>query len=69
MTNEELKAKTILITDPEHPHHGATGAFTGKIITTLAGEHMAEVRFDEPSHGVEACFVSRGQVTTLKETP
>lgn len=57
--------KLILVTicDKDHPHYGEHGVMTGEMITLkFSGESMAKVKLDHCAHGVDACFVSKGQV-------
>ena len=57
----------VKITDPNHPHSGETGEFTGKVIELRgSGKQMAEVKLDNCQHGEDACFVSKGQVKEIK---
>jgi hypothetical protein len=55
----------VIITDPKHPHHNEVGVFSGKVITMIWGERMAEVKLDSCRHGTDACFVSPGQVSLV----
>lgn len=57
-------AMRVRICDREHPHYPATGIPTGKVIILL-GEPMAEIRLDSDSHGMDACFVSKGQIEKI----
>ena len=57
----------IEITDKEHPHHGEKGVMTGEVIEVVGGAKMAKVRLDDCPHGIDACFVSKGQVTPTNE--
>jgi hypothetical protein len=58
MNTETIRVR---ICDKEHPHYPAVGVLTGKVIR-LFGKPMAELKFDQDSHGTEACFVDKGQV-------
>jgi len=51
----------VTVVDPEHPHHGESGVFTGKVIN-VAGGKMAEVTLENCRHGTGGCFVSPGQI-------
>ena len=55
----------VRISDPEHPHFGESGRFTGKVIS-LSGKPMAEVALDHCKHGTDGCFVSQGQIVEDK---
>lgn len=70
--NPKRVAEKILvrICDHKHPHWPETGFLTGKVIRMTFGDHreMAEVKLDSCKHGVDACFVSKGQVSELRET-
>jgi hypothetical protein len=53
----------VTIVDKEHPHYGENGVLTGEVIQFKfwKGE-MAFVKLDACVHGMEACYVSKGQV-------
>jgi len=63
--NAKIKSIPVRICDPEHPHYPETGELTGKMIS-LFGQPMAEMKLDNCEHGDDACFVSKGQVESLK---
>lgn len=58
----------VQIVNREHPHFEEYGRFTGKIITGVMGD-MAEVKLENCRHGVDGCFVSRGDVRAVRERP
>lgn len=55
----------IIISDESHPHAGETGILTGDVISVL-GKPMAHVLLDNCEHGVDDCYVSKGQITEVK---
>jgi len=59
----------VQIVNREHPHFEEYGRFTGKIITTIWGSTMAEVTLEHCRHGVDGCFVSKGDVKAVPERP
>lgn len=58
----------VRICDKQHPHYGETGVMTGKIITMKFGtrEQMAEITLENCRHGVDRCFVKKGQVEGIR---
>ena len=54
----------VQIVDPTHPHFPEHGTLTGRIIRMKFGDQreMAEMKLDHCQHGMDACFVSKGQV-------
>ena len=54
----------VQIVNRDHPHFEEYGRFTGKIITMRCGDGhtMAEVALEHCRHGVDGCFVSKGDV-------
>lgn len=64
----EQRLQRVQIVDREHPHFEEYGRFTGKVITMrFSGESMAEVKLEHCQHGVDGCFVSKGQVRQVGE--
>lgn len=62
----EAGGQRVTICDRTHPHYGESGIFTGDVITfKLTREDMALVKLDACAHGMEACYVSKGQVRAL----
>ena len=61
----------VQIVQRNHPHFEEYGRFTGKIIAMKVGngETMAEVALEHCRHGMDACFVSKGDVRQVKERP
>lgn len=59
----------VQIVNRQHPHFEEYGRFTGKIITMKFGrnDQMAEVKLEHCRHGVDACFVSKGDVKQVRE--
>lgn len=60
----------VQIVRRSHPHFEEYGRFTGRMIRMKFGEprdEMAEVRLEHCRHGVEACFVSPGDVQQVDE--
>jgi hypothetical protein len=51
----------VSICDPEHPHYPESGELTGEVIMLL-GTPMAKLRLDSCRHGVDGCFIKKGQV-------
>jgi hypothetical protein len=69
-TNAENQPIRVFICDPEHPHYGESGVFTGEIITMrFSGQQMALVKLDACAHGTSACYVSKGQVREERRRP
>lgn len=68
MRLNEITTERIYVCDPEHPHYGESGFFTGKVIS-LFGTDMAEVRLEGCRHGTDGCFVSKGQVAYERRGP
>lgn len=56
----------VQIMNREHPHFEEYGRFTGEIIMLL-GTEMAKVKLEHCRHGVDACFVKRGDVKEVRE--
>lgn len=56
----------VIVCDPDHPHYGEIGTFTGKVISIL-GTDMAEVKLDHCRHGTDGCFVKKGQVRAERD--
>ena len=61
MTDEELKARRVVIVDRKHPHHGESGYLTGDTIVVL-GTPMTKLTLDNCRHGTDGCFVKKGQI-------
>lgn len=63
------KLQRVQIVKRDHPHFEEYGRFTGKIVTMKfgAGKRMAEVALEHCRHGVDACFVSPGDVKQVAE--
>jgi hypothetical protein len=60
----------VQIINRQHPHFEEYGRFTGKVITLVwGGGDMAEVTLEHCRHGVDGCFVSKGDVKIVKEQP
>ena len=61
----------VQIVNRHHPHFEEFGRFTGKIIKMRFGlqEEMAEVALEHCRHGMEACFVSKGDLIQVAERP
>lgn len=59
----------VQIVNRQHPHFEEYGRFTGKVITMTFGARarMAEVELEHCRHGVDACFVSVGDVRQVAE--
>lgn len=59
----------VRITKRSHPHYGEVGKFTGKLIRMPWGSKptMAEVKLEDCRHGVDGCFVSKGDVAKVVE--
>lgn len=59
----------VQIINREHPHFEEYGWFTGKIVQMKFGDRkkMAEVALEHCRHGVDACFVSVGDVRQVAE--
>lgn len=66
MSARPVEQRLLMISDPAHPHYPETGRFTLKVVT-LFGKPMAEVKLDHCKHGVDACFVSKGQIRFIEE--
>lgn len=66
--NAEEKPFRVRIVGTNHPHAGAEGiCFSQKVVqptTTL----MAEVRFDHPRAGVDACFAAESELERIDAT-
>lgn len=54
----------VVITDRAHPHFDERGELTGEMIRLKGGDGrpMALVRLLNCVHGIDACYVSKGQV-------
>jgi hypothetical protein len=65
----EPKLPRVQIVNRQHPHFEEYGRFTGKIVTLKFGARkpMAEVKLENCRHGVNGCFVMRGDVVAVKE--
>lgn len=57
----------VRISNPEHPHYGAVGRFTGEVIK-LFGKPMARIELENWSLG-DDCYVSQGDITPLEDKP
>jgi hypothetical protein len=58
----------VFISDPAHPHYGESGIFTGEVIEFKYWKgRMAKVDLSNCVHGVDSCFVSPGQISTLRK--
>jgi hypothetical protein len=58
----------VQIVNRRHPHFEEYGRFTGKVIVTkFSGETMAEVSLENCPHGVDGCFVTKGEVRRAAE--
>ena len=57
----------VQIVNRSHPHFEEYGRFTGKIIKMRFGlqNEMAEVKLDNCRHGMDGCFVSKGDVVQV----
>jgi hypothetical protein len=68
-TASESQLPRIQIVNREHPHFEEYGRFTGKVVTFPFGdrEPMAEVTLENCRHGVDGCFVCRGDVRQARE--
>jgi hypothetical protein len=64
-----MAGERVQITDPEHPHFEEYGRFTGEVIRPIWGGTMAKVTLENCRHGGDACFVSPGQITQVRERP
>lgn len=62
MTDDEVRAIRMRISDRDHPHYGEVGQLTGNVIS-LFGKPMAELKLEHCQHGTFGCFVSSGQIT------
>lgn len=59
----------VQIVNRQHPHFEEYGRFTGKVITLrFNGEDMAEVALENCRHGVDGCFVGKGDVRRVPES-
>lgn len=60
----------VQIVNRKHPHFEEYGRFTGKVVTMrVSGKSMAEVVLEHCQHGVDSCFVSKGDVKQVQERP
>lgn len=58
----------VQIVNRDHPHFEEYGRFTGEIVTLKwGGGDMAKVKLEHCRHGVDACFVSPGDVRRVTE--
>lgn len=60
------KLQRVQVVNRKHPHFEEYGRFTGKIVSLL-GKPMAEVKLEHCRHGTDGCFVSKGDVTAVRE--
>jgi hypothetical protein len=65
---QDITKKHLYISDPKHPHYPEQGYLTGEVIS-LFGSKMAKFRLDHCRHGVDACFVSHGQLARVISRP
>jgi len=57
----------VFICDRRHPHYGESGEMTGLIVRPKwGGADMAEVKLFDCKHGVDGCFVTKGQIRAEK---
>jgi hypothetical protein len=70
-TMSDQPLQRVQIVNRKHPHFEEYGRFTGKIITLVFNRDkpLAEVKLEHCCHGVDACFVSQGDVIAVKERP
>jgi hypothetical protein len=63
------KLPRVQIVNRQHPHFEEYGRFTGNIITMRYGtrEPMAEVKLENCPHGVDGCFVLKGELKQVAE--
>lgn len=66
--SEDVTTVHFYISDPTHPHYPEQGYLTGEVIQML-GSKMAKFRLDHCRHGVDACFVSHGQLARVVSRP
>jgi regulator of RNase E activity RraA len=68
-TGKAARLPRVQIIDRQHPHFEEYGRFTGKIVTMKFGtrEDMAEVALENCRHGVDGCFVRKGEVRQVAE--
>jgi hypothetical protein len=64
-----MTLQRVQIVNRDHPHFEEYGRLTGKIITMRfgLGNQMAEVKLENCRHGVDGCFVSKGDVQQVAE--
>ena len=60
MTSEP-SAAAVEIIDQKHPHYGEKGTWAGEVITVL-GKPMGKVNLDACRHGMDSCYVEKGQI-------
>lgn len=64
--NTETKKFRVKVIGPGHPHKGAIGMCDPTDTLTGGGSTpMARVTFDEPRHGVEACYAAAQELRKL----
>ncbi len=69
MTTPAARLPRVQIIDRQHPHFEEYGRLTGKIITMKFGtrEQMAEVSLENCRHGVDGCFVRKGEIQQVAD--
>jgi hypothetical protein len=66
--SETATLQRVQIVNRKHPHFEEYGRFTGKVITPVwGGGDMAEVKLEHCRHGVDGCFVSKGDVRQVAD--
>lgn len=56
----------VKIVGPKHPHRGEYGRFTSETITVI-GQRMALVKLEHCQHGMDACYVSPGDIREVDD--
>jgi hypothetical protein len=56
----------VKIVGPEHPHRGEYGRFTSETISVI-GQRMALVKLEHCQHGMDACYVSPGDIREVDD--
>ncbi len=63
MSTDDLTTVRMRISDPDHPHYGESGYLTGEILRMkFTHESMAKLRLEHCQHGVDACYIAKGQI-------
>ena len=56
----------VRIVNKEHPHYPENGRWTGEVVLLLGRIPMGKVLLDACPHGVDACFVSQGDILSVE---